>query len=79
MTLANPEFGLILCSISQCLMLLSAPFPSMHQSPQVDGKGDGDDDPTNHQERQPGLQKPHEADVFAVDEEAQAQVSHVPG
>ncbi len=24
-------------------------------------EGDGDDDPTDHQERQPGLQEPHEA------------------
>lgn len=27
----------------------------------MDGEGDGDDDPTDHQERQPGLQEPHEA------------------
>lgn len=45
--------------LSQCLK---------PQSSQVDRKGDGDYDPTEHQERQPGLQEAHKADVFAVDE-----------
>lgn len=38
--------------LSQCLK---------PQSSQVDRKGDGDYDPTEHQERQPGLQEAHKA------------------
>lgn len=48
------------------------------RSPQVEGQGHCKDDAHQHQERQPGLQKAHTADMFSMNQREEAEFDHVP-
>lgn len=55
------------------------PCPSRPpRSPEVEGQGHGQDDAHQHQERQPGLQEAHAADMLSMDQSEEAEVDHVP-